>query len=149
MSMTREQAREWADRFNEGVAPGRDLIYEVEQAKRGWRVRARHPNREARPSLRTRYGEAAAVVRINVVFWGAVLGGCGYLIASSDEPASRAGASGGRACHPDYGGCLDPDASDYDCVGGSGNGPKYTRYVEVRGADPFDLDRDGDGSGCD
>jgi hypothetical protein len=53
------------------------------------------------------------------------------------------------ACHPSYvGACLDPDASDYDCVGGSGNGPKYTGRVTVVGPDVFDLDRDGDGIGC-
>jgi len=53
------------------------------------------------------------------------------------------------ACHPSYvGACLDPDASDYDCVGGSGNGPKYTGRVTVVGPDVFDLDGDGDGIGC-
>lgn len=52
-------------------------------------------------------------------------------------------------CHPSYAGaCLDPDASDYDCAGGSGNGPKYTGRVTVVGPDVFDLDRDNDGIGC-
>lgn len=51
-------------------------------------------------------------------------------------------------CHPSYSGCLDPYASDYDCAGGSGNGPYYTGPVQVYGSDPFDLDRDGDGWGC-
>ena len=32
-----------------------------------------------------------------------------------------------RRCHPSYeGACLDPNASDYDCRGGSGDGPLYT-----------------------
>lgn len=54
------------------------------------------------------------------------------------------------ACHPSYAGaCLDPDASDYDCAGGSGNGPLYTGTVRVVGPDVFDLDRDGNGIGCD
>lgn len=53
------------------------------------------------------------------------------------------------SCHPNYSGCLNPNAGDYDCVGGSGNGPNYTGPVEVYGADPFDLDRDHDGRGCD
>src|SRR5688572_11151876 len=52
------------------------------------------------------------------------------------------------ACHPSYSGCLDPDASDYDCAGGSGNGPKYTGRVQVIGPDVFDLDSDSDGIGC-
>jgi hypothetical protein len=52
-------------------------------------------------------------------------------------------------CHRSYAGaCLDPDASDYDCAGGSGNGPKYTGRVTVVGPDVFDLDRDNDGIGC-
>ncbi len=52
-------------------------------------------------------------------------------------------------CDPNYkGACLDPNASDYDCQGGSGNGPKYTGTVTVVGSDPFDLDRDGDGIAC-
>ena len=55
-----------------------------------------------------------------------------------------------RSCHPSYeGACLDPTASDYDCAGGSGNGPKYVQGpVRVRPPDPFDLDADGDGLGC-
>jgi hypothetical protein len=53
-------------------------------------------------------------------------------------------------CDPSYkGACLDPTASDYDCEGGSGDGPKYTGTVTVVGDDHFDLDRDGDGTGCD
>jgi endonuclease YncB( thermonuclease family) len=52
-------------------------------------------------------------------------------------------------CHPSYeGACLDPNASDYDCAGGSGNGPEYTGYVTVVGPDEYGLDADGDGGGC-
>lgn len=61
------------------------------------------------------------------------------------EPESEA-----AACHPSYeGACLDPSASDYDCEGGEGDGPNYTGPVTVIGPDVYDLDRDGDGSGCD
>jgi endonuclease YncB( thermonuclease family) len=52
-------------------------------------------------------------------------------------------------CHPSYeGACLDPGSSDYDCAGGSGNGPDYTGPVRVVGPDDFGLDADGDGVGC-
>ena len=51
-------------------------------------------------------------------------------------------------CDPNYSGCLDPYASDYDCAGGSGNGPDYTGTVEVLGVDHYGLDADGDGIGC-
>jgi len=53
-----------------------------------------------------------------------------------------------QKCHPSYSGCLNPNASDYDCAGGSGNGPYYTGRVRVIGPDVFGLDRDGDGWGC-
>jgi hypothetical protein len=55
-----------------------------------------------------------------------------------------------QICHPSYSGaCLLPHASDYDCVGGSGNGPYYAGRVRVTGPDVFDLEDDGDGTGCD
>ena len=63
--------------------------------------------------------------------------------------ASGATPSAKKKCHPSYkGACLDPKASDYDCKGGSGNGPKYTGKVRVVGPDVFRLDADGDGWGC-
>ena len=60
------------------------------------------------------------------------------------------GSSGSSPrCHPSYeGACLDPNASDYDCRGGSGDGPLYTGRVRVVGPDVFGLDRDGNGIGC-
>lgn len=53
-------------------------------------------------------------------------------------------------CHPSYvGACLKPDASDYDCEGGSGDGPEYVSGpIRIVGEDPYDLDRDGDGTAC-
>jgi hypothetical protein len=50
-------------------------------------------------------------------------------------------------CTPGYSPCL-PPASDYDCAGGSGDGPAYTGFVRVTGSDPYGLDADGDGVGC-
>ena len=71
------------------------------------------------------------------------------IIWSALDGSKEAEPSGSALeCHPNYSGCLDPDASDYDCVGGSGNGPRYTGRVRVMGPDVFDLDRDGDGIGC-
>jgi hypothetical protein len=57
------------------------------------------------------------------------------------------GGGGGRSCHPSYkGACLSPTASDYDCGGGSGDGPKYVYgTVRVVGYDEYDLDSNGDG----
>jgi len=50
-------------------------------------------------------------------------------------------------CTPGYDPCL-PLAADYDCEGGSGDGPAYTGRVYVTGGDPYGLDRDGNGVGC-
>jgi endonuclease YncB( thermonuclease family) len=47
-----------------------------------------------------------------------------------------------------YDPCLPPGA-DVDCADGSGNGPRYVEGpVDVRGDDPYGLDNDGDGVGC-
>jgi hypothetical protein len=46
-------------------------------------------------------------------------------------------------CTPGYSPCL-PQASDYDCAGGTGDGPKYTGPVRVYGSDPYGLDDDSD-----
>ena len=69
---------------------------------------------------------------------------------SSASPGDDGGSGGGSDCDPNYEGqCLDPNSPDYDCQGGSGNGPDYTGPVTVVGDDHFGLDRDGDGSACD
>lgn len=65
-----------------------------------------------------------------------------------DKPLETEPVKIERSCHPSYSGCLKPDAGDYDCASGSGNGPNYTGPVRVLGYDEFGLDRDGDGWGC-
>ncbi len=62
-------------------------------------------------------------------------------------PTVAAAPLAGGGCHPSYDPCV-PYASDVDCAGGSGNGPAYTGRVDVIGPDVYDLDRDGDGVGC-
>jgi hypothetical protein len=52
-----------------------------------------------------------------------------------------------NVCTPGYSRCL-PRASDYDCIGGTGDGPRYTGFVYVTGFDPYGLDYDNDGRGC-
>jgi hypothetical protein len=46
--------------------------------------------------------------------------------------------------------CLRDGIGDYDCAGGSGDGPNYVYATNftVRSPDPFGLDADGDGVGC-
>lgn len=84
----------------------------------------------------------------NLVFIGLAIWFCitvwGWIFPATKGDSTHAGQN----CHPSYSGCLNPNASDYDCVGGSGNGPYYTGRVRVIGPDVFGLDRDGDGWGC-
>jgi hypothetical protein len=55
-------------------------------------------------------------------------------------------------CTPGYSPCLVyHGGADYDCAGGSGNGPYYTQpgvVYHVTGSDPYGLDADNDGLGC-
>jgi hypothetical protein len=67
----------------------------------------------------------------------------------SASPGDDGGSGAESDCDPNYEGqCLDPNSPDYDCEGGSGNGPDYTGPVMVVGDDHFGLDRDGDGAAC-
>jgi hypothetical protein len=77
-------------------------------------------------------------------------GGRRYWCSQKGTASAARVQSASSSCHPSYkGACLDPNASDYDCAGGSGDGPRYTGPVRVVGSDPFRLDADGDGFGCD
>jgi len=68
------------------------------------------------------------------------------LLSDDSDPDADADAS--RNCTTGYSPCL-PPASDYDCAGGTGNGPKYAcGPIRVTCSDPYDLDRDGDGVAC-
>ncbi|HET8954236.1 MAG TPA: hypothetical protein VFN18_01105 [Solirubrobacterales bacterium] len=68
---------------------------------------------------------------------------------ATEEAEEAAAEEEASECDPNYAGaCLDPYASDYDCEGGSGDGPEYTGYVTVVGEDHYGLDADSDGSGC-
>ena len=68
-------------------------------------------------------------------------------------PTSSGG--GGRPphnCTPGYSPCLVyHGGADYDCAGGSGNGPYYTKpgvVYHVTGSDPYGLDGNNNGLGC-
>jgi hypothetical protein len=89
---------------------------------------------------------------ITAIALAVVLGitGLGSTLSASaaDESSVRARAV---SCTPGYRPCIPNRASDVDCYGGSGNGPRYTRpgvVYRVRGADRYGLDADNDGRGC-
>jgi hypothetical protein len=74
--------------------------------------------------------------------------GYGPWARATARPRGASAAPPPRNCTPGYSPCL-PPASDYDCAGGSGNGPRYAHGpIRVTGDDPYDLDRDGDGVAC-
>jgi hypothetical protein len=78
----------------------------------------------------------------------AVLAAGGALAASPARPAATVAKK--RHCDPNYKGrCLRPNVSDYDCAGGSGNGPYYVSGpFRVVGTDHYRLDADHDGIAC-
>jgi Staphylococcal nuclease homologue len=84
--------------------------------------------------------------------WGTCKASTNYEAAWTTAPKPKpkpAQSQPPSNCHPSYtGACLDPSVSDYDCAGGSGNGPAYTGQVRVVGHDEYGLDADGDGIGC-
>lgn len=67
-----------------------------------------------------------------------------------DLPAGPSSGSG-EECDPSYPDvCLDPAAYDYDCASGTGDGPEYVEGpLTVLPPDPYGLDGNGDGIGCD
>jgi hypothetical protein len=67
----------------------------------------------------------------------------------TSTPTPKPTVAAASNCDPNYSGACVPIASDVDCAGGSGNGPAYVAGpVKVIGVDKYDLDRDGNGWGC-
>ncbi len=66
---------------------------------------------------------------------------------SGPPPTQPPGRAGCDPSYPDV--CLQDGVGDYDCAGGSGNGPHYVEGpIRVLAPDPFGLDRDHNGIGC-
>lgn len=74
----------------------------------------------------------------------------GVLSAGAALAGPSAAVAKKRHCDPNYKGrCLRPNVSDYDCAGGSGNGPYYVSGpFRVVGTDHYRLDADHDGIAC-
>jgi hypothetical protein len=73
---------------------------------------------------------------------------CG--LAALSAPAAHGTVAAKQKCDPAYKGkCLKPNVSDYDCAGGSGDGPYYVAGPsKVVGRDHYRLDADHDGVAC-
>lgn len=88
------------------------------------------------------------MAKVGIGLGALALAGGALITDGSAQPSSPSAAQAESGCHPSYSGCLKRNAGDYDCRGGSGNGPNYTGRVRVIGPDVFGLDRDRDGWGC-
>ena len=75
-----------------------------------------------------------------------------FVLILMNQTASDAQASPGVAgCTAGYSPCIPNVGADYDCGGGGGDGPYFTPLgvvYTVTGADPYNLDHDNDGLGC-
>jgi len=79
---------------------------------------------------------------------GAVLASALFAAGSTSMLAQPSDAI---SCTPGYSPCIANKASDVDCFGGSGNGPRYTArgvVYKVTGYDRYRLDSDHDHKGC-
>jgi len=100
---------------------------------------------------RARYREETVRKTITAIALAVVLGITGLGSTLSASAADQSVQTRARSCTPGYRPCIANRASDVDCYGGSGNGPRYTRagvVYRVRGADRYGLDADNDGRGC-
>lgn len=72
------------------------------------------------------------------------------LAALGASVAVAPAAHGKQKCDSNYKGrCLKPNVKDYDCAGGSGDGPYYVSGpFRVVGRDHYRLDADHDGIAC-
>ena len=71
--------------------------------------------------------------------------------AGSTSGGGGGGGGSGGDCTPGYSPCLPQGPSDYDCYGGGGDGPAYTKpgvVYRVTGSDPYRLDGNNDGYAC-
>ena len=69
-------------------------------------------------------------------------------LSTQDAVAHKKKKNGNKHCTPGYSKCLHP-ASDWDCYGGGGDGPRYMKgTTRVTGSDPYGLDANNNGVGC-
>ena len=117
----------------------------------GWQTlesQSSHPNGTYRMTLPDVDGAYRAFVK--KLELGGSLGTCtsavSRVVTNSPPPPPPSNCTSGYSpCLVYHGG------ADYDCYGGGGNGPYYTApgvTYRVTGSDPYGLDGDNDGYGC-
>jgi hypothetical protein len=126
----------------------RDVLIQKRGDGGGWMTVGRgesHPNGSYTISIPDSDGTYRAFVK------KLDLGGQGVCTSATSRTVQD-GGGGQSNCTPGYSPCLKwHGGADYDCNGGSGNGPYYTApgvVYQVTGSDPYGLDADNDGLGC-
>ena len=92
--------------------------------------------------MNTRFLSARALIAAGSLAAFVVVGVVPTIAPQSAEAAS---------CTPGYSPCIPNKASDVDCYGGGGNGPRYTKpgvVYRVTGYDRYRLDSNHDHRGC-
>jgi len=130
----------------------RDVLIQKRGPGGGWMTVGRgqtHPNGSYNISIPDNAGTYRAFVKKHN------LGGQGVCTSATSRTVTDSGGGGGGDqdnCTPGYSPCLVVHGgADYDCYGGGGNGPYYTApgvAYHVTGSDPYGLDADNDGLGC-
>jgi hypothetical protein len=138
----------------------RGRVVKIQRAKGGsWRtVKKDHTSSTGayRASLPDREGKYRSVVKKEKISDTDVCLSDVSRTRKHNHPEELGGGGGGgggtQNCTAGYSPCLIyHGGADYDCFGGSGNGPYYTEpgvVYTVTGSDPYDLDADSDGRGC-
>ena len=88
--------------------------------------------------------QAVRIGQIIVVGGWATL--CGLALFAVSKPSAL-----DSGCTAGYSPCIPNRGADYDCGGRNGNGPYFTPegvVYTVTGTDPYALDHDDDGLGC-
>ena len=134
-----------------GCAARREVVIQKRASGGGWRTvesQNSRPGGSYRISLPNEAGDYRALVK--KLDLGS-RGTCTRDVSPVDTYTVDGGGDGDN-CTDGYDPCLvNHGGADYDCYGGSGDGPYYTEpgvTYTVTGSDPYGLDGDNDGLGC-
>jgi beta-lactam-binding protein with PASTA domain len=123
---------------------------ETALSRRGlrWTVRYKSTNRFVPGTVVAQSGRAGAEVRPGTRVALVIAKAPPPPPTTAPPPPTTAAPRNCDPAYPDV--CLHQGIGDYDCAGGSGNGPNYVEGpLRVLSPDPFDLDGyDNDGIGC-
>jgi hypothetical protein len=130
----------------------REVLIQKEGSGGGWRTvesQNSRPGGSYRISLPNEAGDYRALVKKLAL---SRHGTCTGDVSPVDTYVADGGGGGGDDCTAGYSPCLVyHGGADYDCYGGTGDGPYYTEpgvTYTVTGSDPYGLDGDNDGRGC-